>query len=182
MSASFPLGEGCIARSSDLRTAAVLHGESQRRDALLGLLLISVVCWMTWFFAAYQHNASPGFPWPVPIILATGIPLLRMLMGGVSMIDEMQLSLERQHHRALESPKQLQASDRRLRMPSPDERRLPRPNRLVGRCGLRLARWAVPATSSLDGQTRAMMRSGSCRSQCRPPAGRDWLRVIGALG
>lgn len=93
ISVSFPGGEARIARTRGLRTDAVLHWESQR-DVLLGLLVVSVVCWTTWFFAAYQHNASPGFPWPVPITLAAGVPLLRMMMRRKGMTNQTQLRLE----------------------------------------------------------------------------------------
>lgn len=76
------------------RTDVVLPWESQRRNALLGLLVVCVVCWTTWFYAAYQHNASLGFPWPVPITLAAGIPLLRVLMRREGMINQTQLHLD----------------------------------------------------------------------------------------
>ena len=95
----------------DRRPEAILRWESQRRNAVLGLLIASIVCWTTWFFTAYHHNASPGFPWPLLITLATGVPLLTVLLGREDIIDRADFRLEMKKRRVLErSTQHLQSS------------------------------------------------------------------------
>jgi Domain of unknown function (DUF1707) len=43
----------------------------QRVAAITGTAA-SLGTWTTWFLASYQHNADPGFPWPLLVTLGSG--------------------------------------------------------------------------------------------------------------
>ena len=79
-----------------LRAQAVARFESQRREALWGFLVPSLICWAIWLFIAIgPHGFQPGFPWPIFVTLGTGGNAARMLFNREGMIAEQQRQLER---------------------------------------------------------------------------------------
>lgn len=86
------------ASPDELRAMAVRRWESHRRQALTGLLVPSLICWIIWVVS------GAGFPWPVFVMLGTGMNLLRVLINKQDIVDEEQRRLERKQRKALEGP------------------------------------------------------------------------------
>lgn len=89
----------------DLHARAVKHWESQRRQALTGLLIPSVICWAVWVMVGL-NTPSPadfhaGFPWPLFVMLGTGANLARVLLNRTDLVAEEQHRLEKKQQKAL---------------------------------------------------------------------------------
>jgi hypothetical protein len=97
-----PGGGSALARATPdvLHQRAVQRWEAQRRQALSGFLIPTLICWVVWF------ATGTSFPWPVFVMLGTGVNVLRVLMHKQDIILEEQRRLERKQRRALEPPKQ----------------------------------------------------------------------------
>ncbi|MCW2766948.1 MAG: hypothetical protein JWO11_2907 [Nocardioides sp.] len=88
------------ATPDELRARAVEKYASDRREALLGFLGPSLICWAIW--AAVMLG---GFPWPLFVMLGTGINLLRTLVRRSDIIEGHVRSLERKQAKALKPKK-----------------------------------------------------------------------------
>ena len=99
-------GEPAGAPPDVLHQRAVQRWQAQRRQALTGFLVPTIICWSVWFFTSFQHNAGPGFPWPVFVMLGTGMNLLRVLLHRQDIVAEEQRRLEKKQRKALEAPRQ----------------------------------------------------------------------------
>lgn len=103
-----------LADSDGLRRQAVARFEAQRRQALLGFLVPTLICWTVWVIASLSGGGSwdPHFPWPLFVMLGTGGNALRVLLHKQALIAEEQRRLERrlekrlakQQRRQLEGP------------------------------------------------------------------------------
>jgi hypothetical protein len=101
-----------LADRDALHRQAVAQFTAQRAHALVGFLVPTLICWSIWFFASFQHNAHPGFPWPLFVMLGTGGNALRVLLNKQGLIAEeerrlerrLEKRLERQERRRLEGP------------------------------------------------------------------------------
>ncbi len=70
-----------VATPEDLHRRAVEHWRSERRQALLGLLLgPSLVCWVIWLWTSFGTGGfEPYFPWPLFVSL-----------GGLARVGQLQ--------------------------------------------------------------------------------------------
>lgn len=64
---------------------------TQRRNAVWGFLSASVICWVIWL----GTSGPEGFPWPVFVMLGTGLNVLRMVVMRADLIAEERRRLER---------------------------------------------------------------------------------------
>lgn len=91
-----------------LHAKAVRHWESQRRQALVGFLIPTVICWAVWVMVGLgpdPDDFGPGFPWPLFVMLGTGAHLARVLMTRQDMIADELRRLEKRQRTALEAPR-----------------------------------------------------------------------------
>lgn len=63
---------------------------SERQQAVWGALSASVICWVIWWVTGH------GFPWPVFVMLGTGMNALRVVFFRQSLIAEEAQRLQRQ--------------------------------------------------------------------------------------
>jgi Domain of unknown function (DUF1707) len=81
-----------------LQGQAVAAYRSDVREAAWGFVSASVVCWVIWGVT----SGLGGFPWPVFVMLGTGLHLLRLLVMRGDQIEEQRKRLERKERKALE--------------------------------------------------------------------------------
>lgn len=84
----------------DLHEQAVRRWARDRREALTGLVGISVITWTIW--AATMFG---GFPWPVFPMLAAALNLIRTMMNKQDIVEEHERKLVRKEQKALEARK-----------------------------------------------------------------------------
>jgi hypothetical protein len=89
--------------ADDLHARAVRRWRAQCRQALVQLLVPSVICWTIWLWSAFDDGSgfSPGFPWPVFVTLGVGAHLLRVLVNRQDLVEEERRRLEKQQRDAL---------------------------------------------------------------------------------
>jgi hypothetical protein len=99
-------GSGDLARATPdvLHRRAVQRWEAQRRQALTGFLVPTIVCWSVWFFTSYQHNADAGFPWPLFVMLGTAMNVARVLLHRQDIVEEEERRLQKKQRKALSGP------------------------------------------------------------------------------
>jgi hypothetical protein len=78
-----------------LDARAVAAYESDRREAAWGFVSASLVCWVIWWVT----SGGGAFPWPVFVMLGTGLHLLRLLVMRSSEVQERRKRLERKARR-----------------------------------------------------------------------------------
>jgi hypothetical protein len=83
-----------------LQDRAVAAYLSDRREAAWGFVSASIVCWVIWWVT----SGGGGFPWPVFVMLGTGLHLLRLLVMRDNEISEQRKRLERKARKALQGP------------------------------------------------------------------------------
>jgi hypothetical protein len=88
------------ASPDELRAMAVTRYASDRREAVLGFLGPSLICWAIW--AAVMFG---GFPWPLFVMLGTGINLIRTVVRKPDIIEGHVRNLERKQAKALKPKK-----------------------------------------------------------------------------
>jgi hypothetical protein len=93
------------ASPAEIRARAVERYASDRREAVLGFLGPSLICWVIWSAVMFG-----GFPWPLFVMLGTGINLLRTVVRKSDIIDGHVRSLERKQAKALK-PKKTEGPD-----------------------------------------------------------------------
>ena len=67
------------------------------REAAWGFVSASIICWVIW-----GVTSAGGFPWPVFVMLGTGLHLLRLLVMRGDQVEEQRKRLERKERKALE--------------------------------------------------------------------------------
>jgi DUF1707 SHOCT-like domain len=106
------VGGSDLARATPdlLHQRAVQRWEAQRRQALTGFVIPTVICWAIWVIIGLDQNRAfdPTFPWPAFVMLGTGAGLLRTLLNREGIILEEQRRLEKKQRKALESPRREQ--------------------------------------------------------------------------
>jgi hypothetical protein len=75
---------------------AVARWERNRREALMGFLVPTVICWLIWLV-----TMPGGFMWPVFPMIGTAIPLMHTLVQRKDMIESNQRRIVRQHEKEL---------------------------------------------------------------------------------
>ena len=82
-----------------LQAQAVAAYRSDLREAAWGFVSASVICWVIWGVT----SGGGGFPWPVFVMLGTGLHVLRLLVMRGAEVDERRRRLERKARKALNS-------------------------------------------------------------------------------
>lgn len=85
-----------VGDAAALQAQAVAAYERDRREAAWGFVSASLVCWVIWFVTSWG-----GFPWPVFVMLGTGLHLLRLLTMRDTEVRERRKRLERKAGKAL---------------------------------------------------------------------------------
>lgn len=89
--------------AASFQARAVEAYRSDRREAAWGFVSASIICWVIWAVT----SAGGGFPWPVFVMLGTGLHLLRLLVMRGDEVEKQRKRLEREarkdrHARELE--------------------------------------------------------------------------------
>ncbi len=80
------------------RAEAERRYRAQRQSALMNFLVPSLICW-----AVYLATMAGGFPWPVFVMIGTGMHLSRLLGNREDSIRAIERSLERRERKRLGS-------------------------------------------------------------------------------
>ncbi len=89
-----------------LQQHAEARYRAKRREAIWGFVSASVICWVIWGLTMLG-----GFPWPVFVMLGTGMNAGRMVFMGQEQIAAERRHLERKERRALEDGEGRDTSD-----------------------------------------------------------------------
>lgn len=93
---------GAAADPAALQARAVAAYRADVREAAWGFVSASIICWVIW-----GVTSAGGFPWPVFVMLGTGLHLLRLLVMRGDQVEEQRKRLERkaleEQRRSLES-------------------------------------------------------------------------------
>jgi hypothetical protein len=95
-SAAVPVA-GATPAATDPHTEAVRRWSRDRREALTGLVGLSLITWTIWAVTMFG-----GFPWPLFPMLAAGINLLRVQMQKQDVIEEHERRILEREAKALE--------------------------------------------------------------------------------
>ncbi len=91
-----PVPRGALLGRDELATRARRHWEEQRRNALVGFLLPTLICWVVWAAVGF------GYAWPVWVTLGTVVNLVRVQLNRQNIVAEEQARLENKQLKALE--------------------------------------------------------------------------------
>lgn len=91
-----------------LEEQAVARYERGRREALMGFLIPTLITWAVW-----AATMLGGFPWPVFVMIGTGIPVVRSVVQKKDIIESNRRSIVRKQE------KELRKQQRRELPPSP---------------------------------------------------------------
>lgn len=86
-----------VQTTDQLRQRAVAKWEKDRRDALWGFLVPTLVCWVIWGAVMLGD-----FPWPLFVMLGTGINLAATQFKRTEIIEREVRRLEKRQARAIE--------------------------------------------------------------------------------
>ena len=75
---------------------AVARWEKSRRDAFMGFLIPTVICWVVWLV-----TMPGGFLWPVFPMIGTGLPLMGTIMQRKDIIESNKRRIVRSHEKEL---------------------------------------------------------------------------------
>jgi hypothetical protein len=75
---------------------AVAKWQKSRRDAVMGFLIPTVVCWVIWALTMFG-----GFPWPVFATVGSVFPLIAMTVQKKDMIESNKRRIVRKQERDL---------------------------------------------------------------------------------
>ena len=81
---------GAAADPIALQARAVAAYRADVREAAWGFVSASIICWVIW-----GVTSAGGFPWPVFVMLGTGLHLLRLLVMRGDQVEEQRKRLER---------------------------------------------------------------------------------------
>ncbi|WP_207619168.1 DUF1707 domain-containing protein [Nocardioides sp. IC4_145] len=91
-----------VATPDDLQRMAVRGWESDRRSAVLAFIGPTLICWAVWVATSFGDGGfEPYFPWPLIVMAATGVHLVRTLVTRQEMIAAEVERLERRQAKAL---------------------------------------------------------------------------------
>jgi hypothetical protein len=88
-----------VSGALDTRTLdelAVAKWEKSRRDAFMGFLIPTLICWVVWGLTMFG-----GFPWPVFPMIGTAIPLLSTVVQRKDIIESNKRRIVRKQEREL---------------------------------------------------------------------------------
>jgi len=84
----------------DKRAEAEVRYRRQRQEALFGFITPTLICWVVWSATMFG-----GFPWPLFVMLGTGLNYARVATGREDAIATIERELEKKERRRLESQK-----------------------------------------------------------------------------
>ncbi len=93
---SAPASVGALAGSETFQERAVASYRSDLREAAWSFVSVSTVVWVIWAVI------GGGFPWPIFVMMATGLNVARMLVMRGDLIETERARLERKARKALE--------------------------------------------------------------------------------
>jgi hypothetical protein len=94
------------ATPADLRRLAEAEWEQERRNALLGLLGSSLVCWAIWVATSWSDGSfDPYFPWPLIVMAVSTANLIKVVVAREDSIRDQVRRLEKKQANQLK-PKQ----------------------------------------------------------------------------
>ncbi len=82
----------------DKRAEAELRYRRQRQEALFSFITPTLICWVIW-----SATMLGGFPWPLFVMIASGLNYLRVATGREDAIASIERDLEKKERRRLES-------------------------------------------------------------------------------
>ncbi len=91
-------GDGALT-PGQIEDRAVAKWRADRREAAIGFVMASVICWTIW--AAVMFG---GFPWPVFVMLGTGINAVRTAASRDEVVARERRRLEKRRRKALGQP------------------------------------------------------------------------------
>ncbi len=80
-----------------LQARALAAYRSDVREAAWGFLSASIICWVIWG----ATSGGEAFPWPVFVMLGTGLHVLRLLVMRADQVEEQRKRLESKDRKAL---------------------------------------------------------------------------------
>jgi hypothetical protein len=86
------------ADQAQLQARAVAAHRRDLREAVWGFISASLICWVIWGVT----SGGAAFPWPVFVMLGTGLHALRLLVMRADQVEEHRKRLERKDRKALE--------------------------------------------------------------------------------
>ncbi|WP_338087731.1 DUF1707 domain-containing protein [Nocardioides lijunqiniae] len=103
-------GSGAVVRppSTDLVAQATRKYDADRREALAGFLVPSVICLVIWSVVMFG-----GFFWPAFVILGTGVNLVQTLVRRQDIVDQHVRRLEKKRDKELDRRRGEDDADRR---------------------------------------------------------------------
>ncbi len=87
-----------IMQGTDITQGAVRAYQQERRQAIWGFISASLICWAIWA----ATTGFSGFPWPLFVMLGTGLNAGRIIFSKQEHIDEATRQLEKKERKALE--------------------------------------------------------------------------------
>jgi hypothetical protein len=87
---------GRLLSEAQIQERAVASWRDDRRSAAWGFISVSVICWVIWALT------SQAFPWPVFVMLGTGLNAARVQFQKQSIVDAERRKLERKQDREIE--------------------------------------------------------------------------------
>ena len=91
-----PSSDLALATPQELDKRAEAAYATSRRNAVSGMVIPTVITFVIWAVLGF------GFPWPVFVLLGTGINVLRVLLHKQDLIAEEREKLEKKQRQALE--------------------------------------------------------------------------------
>ena len=96
MTGLVPFGASGGLESRTVEELAVAKWEKSRRDAFMGFLIPTLICWVVWGITMFG-----GFPWPVFPMIGTAIPLLGTMVQRQDIIEANRRRIIRKQEREL---------------------------------------------------------------------------------
>lgn len=82
---------------ADIEARAVQKWKEARRSAIGGFLTASIICWVIWSAVMFG-----GFPWPVFVMLGTGMNVVSTLSHRGSFVERERTRLEKKQRKEIE--------------------------------------------------------------------------------
>ena len=87
---------------SSIPEAAQRAYVQERRQAVWGFLSASLICWVIWVATGFDGDGfDPSFPWPLFVMLGTGLNAGRVAFQKQDMIEEETRRLEKKERKEL---------------------------------------------------------------------------------
>ena len=96
MTGGVPYGGSGVLDTRTVDELAVAKWEKSRRDAFMGFLIPTLICWVVWGLTMFG-----GFPWPVFPMIGTAIPLLGTVVQRKDIIESNKRSIVRKQEKEL---------------------------------------------------------------------------------